>query len=200
MKERVTTNHAQVSAREIFLFYTSSIVLFLFLISSNSHAQTTGSATLRGIIKDANGSVITKAVVTLRNEGTNNGRESVSDDEGGYYFTALTPGSYTVKVASPGFKTYEQSGITISPSDTRGLDVRLEVGSSEETVIVTALTAATQQETGAKEYTIGSNQIENLSIISRSSIELLRIIPGVAAPDQSQRREKPDGRATASRK
>ena len=27
-----------------------------------------------------------------------------------------------------GFKSYERKGLTLSPSDTRGIDVRLEVG------------------------------------------------------------------------
>ncbi|HEY6329510.1 MAG TPA: Plug domain-containing protein, partial [Blastocatellia bacterium] len=40
-----------------------------------------------------------------------------------------------------------------------------------------------QTETGAHEDTITSKQIDNLSIISRSSLELLRILPGVVAPN-----------------
>ena len=43
-----------------------------------------------------------------------------------------------------------------------------------------------QTETGAREGVLTAHQIDNLSIISRSSLELLRILPGVVAPDQNQ--------------
>ena len=61
----------------------------------------------------------------------------------------------------------------------------MEVGQPTETVTVTAGTEQLQTETGAKENTITSKQIDNLSIISRSSLELLRILPGVVAPDNT---------------
>jgi len=43
-----------------------------------------------------------------------------------------------------------------------------------------------QTETSEKSNTITSEQIQNLSLVGRSSLELLRILPGVVAPDQSQ--------------
>ena len=48
---------------------------------------------------------------------------------------------------------------------------------------ITAGTDQLQTETGARENVISASQIDNLSIISRSSLELLRILPGVVAPD-----------------
>ena len=42
-----------------------------------------------------------------------------------------------------------------------------------------------QTETGAREGVLKADQIENLSIIGRSSLELLRILPGVVAPDST---------------
>ena len=42
-----------------------------------------------------------------------------------------------------------------------------------------------QTETGAREGVLNAEQIDKLSIIGRSSLELLRILPGVVAPDQS---------------
>ena len=61
----------------------------------------------------------------------------------------------------------------------------MEVGQPTETVTVTAGAEQLQTETGARENIITSKQIDNLSIISRSSLELLRILPGVVAPDNT---------------
>ncbi|PYQ40941.1 MAG: hypothetical protein DMF77_17330, partial [Acidobacteria bacterium] len=92
---------------------------------------------------------------------------------------------YSLSAAISGFKTRAFKGIKVNANDTRGLDVALEVGQQSETVTVTAERAIIRTETGAREGTITSEQIDNLSIISRSPMELLRILPGVVAPDQS---------------
>jgi hypothetical protein len=163
----------------------AAIALCLCLCASGTLAQTTGSATLRGSVKDANGAVLTDATVILVNEATRAERKTTTNKDGIYVLSSVPPGAYSISVEHSGFKKTEQTGLVLSPSDTRGLDFTLQIGAASETVTVTANADVLQTETGAKENTITSKQIENLSIISRSSIELLRILPGVVAPDQS---------------
>jgi hypothetical protein len=55
----------------------------------------------------------------------------------------------------------------------------MEVGAINERVLVTAAIEVVQTETGAREGVIRAEQIDNLSIVGRSSLELLRILPGV---------------------
>lgn len=160
-------------------------LLLLFICAPLVVAQSTGSATLRGTIKDQSGAVVPKASVTLINEATKDERKAQTSDGGIYVFNAVSPGLYTLRVESSGFKTAEQSNLSLSPGDTRGVDIALSVGAASETVTVSATAETLQTETGAKENTITAKQIDNLSIISRSSLELLRILPGVVAPDQS---------------
>ena len=57
--------------------------------------------------------------------------------------------------------------------------MRLEVGQQSETVTVTSQAEILQTETGAREGVITAKQIENLSVIGRSALELMRILPGV---------------------
>ena len=104
---------------------------------------------------------------------------TVSDDRGQYLFAGLFPGTYDLRVELSGFKTYEQKNLALSPNDTRGIDVRLEVGQQTETVTVTAQQEVIQTETGAREGVLTAKQIDNLSVIGRSALELLRILPGV---------------------
>ena len=94
-------------------------------------------------------------------------------------FGALFSGSYDLKVEFSGFKTYEQKALSLSPNDTRGIDVKLEVGAQTETITVTAQQEVIQTETGAREGVLTTKQIDNLSVMGRSSLELLRILPGV---------------------
>ena len=162
------------------------VALLVFTFASLTFGQSIGSATLRGTIKDQQGAVLPETAVTLVNEATKDERKVKTNEAGNYSFTALIPGSYTVKVEGTGFKTFEQSHVGLSPGDTRGLDISLQTGAPSETITVTTTQEALQTQTGAKENTITAKQIDNLSIISRSSIELLRILPGVVAPDQDQ--------------
>ena len=104
---------------------------------------------------------------------------TVSDDRGQYLFAGLFPGTYDLKVELSGFKTYEQKGLSLSPNDNRGIDVRLEIGAQTETVTVTSQLEVIQTETGAREGVLTAKQIDNLSVIGRSALELMRILPGV---------------------
>lgn len=156
--------------------------LILLFAASITLAQTTGSATLRGSVKDPNGAVVAGATVTITSERTKAERKVATGEDGVFVFSSLTPDTYTVKVEAASFKTAQQTGLVLAPSDTRGLDVTLEVGAAEQVMTVQAEAEQIQTETGAKENTITAKQIENTSIIGRSALELLRILPGVAAP------------------
>jgi hypothetical protein len=159
------------------------IALFTVLLACPLWAQNAGS--LRGTVTDSTGAVLPGVSVTLTNEATKFARTAVTDSNGAYFFSAVEPGTYSLGAAISGFKTRAFKGIKVNANDTRGLDVALEVGQQSETVTVTAERAIIRTETGAREGTITSEQIDNLSIISRSPMELLRILPGVVAPDQS---------------
>src|SRR5712664_1185250 len=111
-----------------FLFFSFVICLAFVAGAQLSFAQSSGSATLRGAVRDQRGAVVPGASVLLINERTKDERKATTNTEGGYAFSALTPGTYTIKVEARGFKTVEQSGIAVETSSTRGIDVSMEVG------------------------------------------------------------------------
>ena len=177
-----------LSTRRIYATLILSIFAFslTFLASVRpAVAQLGSSATLRGTVKDPQGAVVTTATVTLVNDATKDERKTKTTEDGLYVFTALTPGTYTLKVEAQGFKTVTQSSVAVETSSTRGIDITLALGQPTETVTVVSGAAADQlqTETGARENTITAKQIDNLSMVSRSAVELLRILPGVVAPD-----------------
>jgi hypothetical protein len=158
----------------------------LLVTATTAFGQASGTtATIRGTVEDSSGGVLPGATVTLTNVGTKAVRTATTDERGGYFFSGLFPGAYDLKVELDTFKTYEQKGISLSPGDTRGVDIRLEVGAMTETVTVTAQQEVIQTETGAREGVLTASQIDNLSVVGRSSLELLRILPGVVTPDNA---------------
>jgi len=151
----------------------------LLLTSSAAFGQGSTTASVRGTVQDTSGGVLPGATVTATNIGNKGVQTAISDDRGQYLFAALFPGTYDLKVELSGFKSYERKAIALSPNDTRGIDVRLEVGQQTETVTVVGQQEVIQTETGAREGVLSAKQIDNLSVVGRSALELLRILPGV---------------------
>src|SRR5205085_10739214 len=112
--------HKRRLIRSTSLFFSLVICLACLASVPSAFAQTSTSATLRGTVKDPQGAVVSGATVTVTSERTKEERKTVTNEEGGYVFTALTPDTYTIKVEAQGFKTSQQP-ITLSPSDTRGI-------------------------------------------------------------------------------
>src|SRR5262249_45880149 len=99
----------------------------LLALSTAAFAQSSTTATLRGTVQDSSGGVLPGATVTLTNSGTKAAATTVTDDRGSYLFVVF-PGTYSLKVELSGFKVHDQTGVVLSPNDTRGLDIKLEVG------------------------------------------------------------------------
>lgn len=176
---------ARLNGHSLALVILGALVSVILIGGTSAMAQTATSATMRGTIRDQNGAVVAGGNVTVTNSRTGATRTAKSNSEGFYVITTLDPGSYTVNVEASGFKQLSQTEVTLSPSETRGLDYTLEIGQASETVTISGTIEEIKTETGEKSNTITASQIENLSIISRNSLELLRILPGVVAPDSS---------------
>src|SRR5512143_708889 len=158
-------------------------LVVVLLVASAAFAQDTGS--IRGTVSDSTGAVVPGATVTLVNEATKFTRNVVTDARGAYYFGAVQPAAYTVRVEIPGFKTVERKNIRVNQREAAGFDVAMEVGAQTEKIEVTATREMIQTETGAREGLITADQIDNLSVVGRSPLELLRILPGSVMPDVS---------------
>jgi hypothetical protein len=168
------------------VYCTVSSVLAIGLLATSANAQVSASATIRGTVKDPSGAVVPNATIKLISDRTKGERSAKSNSDGVYVFTVVEPGLYTLSVEASGFKKYLRNDLSVSPSETKGLDILMEVGATSETITVTASAAEEiKTETGERSNTINAAQIENLSLISRNSLELLRILPGVVAPDSS---------------
>ncbi len=109
---------------------------------------------------------------------------------GQYVFPSLTPGEYTVKVSASGFRAAKIDALRVEVTKSYVQDVKLEVGSSVETVEVTAEARAELQTVDA---TIGSvipgTALPTMPLFTRTVNELLTIQAGAT----------PTGEITGSR-
>lgn len=158
----------------------AALLLVLILLSSSSFAQQL-TGTLSATVTDAAGAVVPNAKVTMKNERSGDVRTTVSNGSGYFTITAVQPGSYSVLIEAPGFKTWQQSGIVFAQGDSRTLpSVKLEVGQVSETVEIKAGADVVIPDNSEVSTTLNTELIENVPIVGRDAGELLKVMPGMA--------------------
>src|SRR6516164_6257183 len=95
-------------------------------------------ALISGVVKDPSGSSISAATVSIRNVDTNLVVSVKSAADGAYFIPQLPLGNYQLVVEAQGFKKYSRDGIVLQLGDKAIADVRMEIGTSTESVTVTA--------------------------------------------------------------
>jgi hypothetical protein len=118
------------------LFSLSLLVLAL-LFCTVARAQDLASIT--GLVTDTTGAVIPAATVILQNPGTNVSYKTTTNSLGSYTFANVAPGpGYKLTVAAQGFEPEIVTGVYLNVNSTRTQNIKLSVGSSSETVQVSA--------------------------------------------------------------
>src|SRR6266481_3818401 len=165
-----------------------SAVLFVMvciLAPERAYAQVLYGS-LVGNVKDSSGAAVAKAIVRATDKGTNQSREVITDESGGYSFTDLQGGIYNQKVSQQGFKTFEQTDITVSANNVNRVDVVLQVGGVNETVTVTGEGPVLQTDTSEVHADLVANELENLPVpLGRNYQQIYRTLPGFTPPVNS---------------
>ena len=147
-----------------------------------------GSATVTGTVTDQSNAVIPNISVTLRDEGSGAVRRTVTNSDGFFTIPALPVGTYTLIIDATGFAKFERKGITLHSSDRINItDIVLGLAAVAQEVQVSATPdVVVPVDSGEKSQVILAKQMQNLSIVGRSAVELLKILPGVVYRDQDQ--------------
>ena len=152
-------------------------VCVVMLCAAGASAQTYQGA-LRGAVRDAQG-VIPGAEVTLINEDTNAERSAMTNEVGEYAFTSVLPGTYTVRVSLPGFKTEERKAFRIGTQQSLVLDFVLEVGTLSEQITVTGEAPLVERASATQSASLDKEALQNLPIFGRNTFFAAISTPGV---------------------
>src|ERR1035441_148289 len=106
--------------------WAAVLALGLFLLSGSlpSSAQL-NTATMFGTVADSTGAAIPNAALTFTQTQTNFARQTTTNGEGQYRVEFLPVGPYSVKVDSPGFKKFVQTGIVLAAAQEAALNFTL---------------------------------------------------------------------------
>ena len=145
----------------------------LFLALSGALLAQTSTGTIVGSVLDPSGLAIGGAEVTLTNPAMGFERRATTADKGSFAFPSLTPGEYRLSVKREGFKTAERRKLKLTVSETLTVgEVKLEVGSTNESVTITAQGAMVQTASAERAGLVTSQQVEGLLIRGRNFVTL----------------------------
>jgi hypothetical protein len=139
------------------------------------------TATLAGVVTDPNDAAIPGATVKIRNQATNDTRQTSSGGDGRYIFSQLPPGTYEVTVEAQGFKTLQRPGITLSVNQTAELNLPMQLGEVTQTVQVTEGAPILDTQTANRSVTLSSQQVLDLPVNARNPFVLVHVNAGVIA-------------------
>lgn len=132
-----------------------------------------------GIVTDPSGAVIPHAKITVTNTQTNVSNDTTSGDDGSYQVLQLPIGSYQVTAEAQGFRKTAESPQKLEINQSLKIDVKLEVGSTSETVQVEATTSGVETVNATVANSVTANQIVNAPLNGRDVMSLAFTMPGV---------------------
>jgi hypothetical protein len=172
-------------------------VSFLSLLAFSLHAQV-DTGTILGTVTDATGAVIPDAKVTIKNEGTSVAQSTTTSASGGFVFTPLRIGTYSVEVEKEGFKRQRRGGLELNIQQQLVADFSLSVGEVTSEVEVTAAAPVLQTESGSVGQVVGSEAINDLPLNGRNYTFLARLVPGATVGQPEGRGLNANGWFTAN--
>lgn len=172
-----------MTRRESLFFFraTPSLALFCLLSSAltPSALAQTESATIRGTVKDPQGSVVPEVQVVVTRVETGVSTTTATNTAGIYAFIGLEPGRYRMTVSRAGFKEITIKDFQLAVQDRLEQNFSLEVGQVTEIVNVDAAMLTINAQDATVSTVVDRQFAENLPLNGRSFQSLIELTPGV---------------------
>jgi hypothetical protein len=156
----------------------SASFLLALILAPFLHAQD-ARGRISGRITDSSGASIAAAEISVSNPTTGVTVKATPSDAGLYDVPYLPPGLYNVRVAAPGFKSYERANLEVRVADRLTIDVSLEVGAVNESVTVSGQASLLETSTASLGRVVDTKRILELPLPGGNALSLSRLAPGV---------------------
>lgn len=155
----------------------------LLLVGGTSYGQSTGRGAISGTVTDSTGAAVVNAQVVVTDTATNVSRTSNTNGTGYFQIDSINPSIYKVTVTAQGFEALVRQGITVAAAARVNLPLSLKLGSTQETVVVTADADLLNTETASTGFVLSTRQVENLPAAGANPMQLATMFPGMQAPN-----------------
>ena len=154
---------------------TTACILFAALTARGQSSQ----GQITGRIMDSTGATVPGAKVNLTNDATSQTSSITANGEGYYNFPALSPSSYTLRVANSGFQSVVMH-VVLGVNQTLSNDVKLQIGDVNSSVEVQATAPLLERETSATGQLVTGQQILQMPLNGRNVFSLSLLVPGAS--------------------
>jgi hypothetical protein len=159
--------------------------LFVCAVAAPARSQVLYSSIV-GNVTDATGAAVPGAAVTLTHNDRKVSRETVTDSVGAYTFSTIQPGTYTLIINLPGFRSYTNAGVAVTLNNVTRVDVALQIGELAESVLVAGEAPLLQTDRAEVRAELNSRQLANLPVPpGRNYQQLFKTLPGFTPPENA---------------
>lgn len=161
-------------------------VLCLAFLTLTALAQQSATATIEGIVTDANNAVVPNAKVLIRSIDTGFTREITTDASGIYRLPNLPPGNYQLVVSAAGFAESKFNGIALTVGQKLNLDLTLKVSGVGETIEITDSAPVVETTRTSVSGSVNSKAVSDLPVNGRNFLDFVTLTPGVVRDSTRQ--------------
>ena len=153
----------------------------LLLATNLAEAQGVGSSgDITGTVTDSAGAVLPKVTVSVVDTKTGGKRTVVTDGAGQYRVEGLSPSTYEVSAALPGFATDLRKSVPVAVGQTVISDFRMKPSQVATVIEVRSEPPVVETERGSQADRITQNYIADLPIDRRDYLTFTLLAPGVS--------------------
>jgi len=153
---------------------TLGVLMFsLSLLAQGSFGRILGTVT------DQTGAVMPGVVVTVLDTQRGLARSLATDQAGEYNAPNLIPGTYTIRVAAPGFKVLNRPNVLVEVGKEVRIDLTPEPGQQTQVVTVEGAAPLVDAATATLGGTLSNSDINDMPLNGRNYQNLLNLRPGV---------------------
>jgi hypothetical protein len=139
------------------------------------------TGTITGVVTDPNLAAIPGARIVIRNEATNDTRQSTTGPDGLFVFSQIPPGSYEISAEMQGFSRSVQREVTVRVNQTVEVNIAMQIGEVSQTVEVTAGVSMLDTQSANRYVTLDQQTVLDLPVNARNPFVLVHVNAGVIA-------------------
>jgi hypothetical protein len=153
-------------------------VATLTLASSAVLFGQAASSTVTGTVTDNTGAIVPGASVTVTNQDTGFTRTIPTNQSGEYVAEFFPVGRIRIIAQKTGFSTLERTGVQLTAADVLTVDLQLAVGSTQQSVEVSAEATLLQTQTQSVSALVSNQQVSEMPLNQRIFTQVLQLMPG----------------------
>ena len=158
-----------------------SVVLgAVVLLYAALHLSAQALGNVVGTVTDQGGAVVPGATVIVINEGTQFARTTTTNANGQFVADSFPTGRISVTAERTGFQKLVRSGLELTAADTITVDLRLSLGSVQQTMEVQAEASLVQSQTATVSTLVNSTQTMEMPLNERSFTNLVQLTAGAS--------------------